>query len=97
MLLVYQNKDNISYAYYNQTNLPINTTFYSYNKRGQELLLSIIFLRGKVYVISSLNELNKIYKMPIPVRIKNYFEYKTQKIKRGLGAYLSRLGARLNK
>lgn len=97
MLLIYQNKDKIHYAYYIQKHLPYKLQFYSINKRGQELICAVILLKNKLYVVSSENDLNKLYKMPVPVRVKHFVEYKTRHIKKGLSVCLTRLGKRLNR
>lgn len=97
MLLVYQNKDNIHYAYYSQLHLPYDLLFFETNKRGQTLLCAIITYKSKLYVVSSLNDYIKIYKTPIFVRFTRFIKYKNRKFKKGLGDYLVRVGNRLNR
>lgn len=97
MLLVYQNKDNIRYAYYYQLHLPYNLLFNETNKRGQTLLCAIITHNNKLYVVSSLDDYINVYKTPVSVRITWFIKDMNRRIKKGLGDYLVRVGNRLNK
>lgn len=90
MLLIYLNKDNIHYAYYNLYKLPRYLNF-TPNKRGQVLLMAIIIYNNNFYVVGSNEDLLNIYKTPFLGRIKSYLSYKNDKIRYSISNSLIKL------